>query len=196
MIRIQITDQHALTSEAPNINAPLNDHMNRHEHCGGFFEKHTISETHHRHVCKRCGFFFEVPKEINTLEKSKKYFEENLKLKAKRLHYLIKDKKKGLIETGKYLDLGLELGESLTINSAKFREMINDQLGLKIGENEYFKTKNEEITFRFNNGFTTVTNGDNSSLLIQANEPLFGEERTLLTGETLKFRGISFRISE
>ena len=185
-----------INKDVSNKDAPVNSHMNRHNHCNGFFHKHKASETHDRHVCDKCNFFFEVPKEVDTLEKLENYCEENMKPKPKRLHYLIKDKEKGLVETGKYLNLGLKPGKPLIINSEKFREMINDQLGLGIEKSGYFKVKNEKITFRFNNGSTTVTNGDNTSLLVQTNESLPEEERTLLMGEILKFRGIYFRVSE
>jgi hypothetical protein len=78
-IRIELTiiGDVLINKELQDENQPLNVHTNRHEHCGGFFHKHSVSKTHDRHTCDRCGFSFTINKDIDTHSKLRAHIKKH-----------------------------------------------------------------------------------------------------------------------
>lgn len=45
----------------------LHSHMLRHKGCQGFMKETSPSDTHNRHSCNKCNWFFTIPNTITTL---------------------------------------------------------------------------------------------------------------------------------
>jgi|GEM_PF-3130178 hypothetical protein len=69
-------DETLINKDVNDENDPLDSHLTKHKHCGGFFHKYHTAPAYNRYVCSKCGLYFTVPILVNTFAKLRGHIEE------------------------------------------------------------------------------------------------------------------------